>query len=309
MKKINLLLSVLLVFIFCSLSISATVSTITNVTGNVSSPLEFTYVTTQTTTNPEIGENISYITSINVTTGTATVAGKDVWNITSFNFVLPDNATTSTSTDFNVTVTNLSATHSTVNNGTFVNAAENYVNFHDVGWYFNNTANGTIFNITWMLDSPISSTKIATSQSGRAYTETWNITSTATNQTIDNASLTVRPSYWYTRIGNPTTITFNGTSKLTNYTANFTDIEVWTDLTLLSSNLLPIDSGFGGGWATLSITYNGPTIDASSGSASSTTISTLPDEQRRLGLYLGVILVIIVVVGLAITLVYLLKKK
>lgn len=283
MKKISLLL--LSIVIFALPIVFAAQNTITDVSGN-NTPLTFTLVTEQITVNPGFDENVSYRTKVTVTTSA------DKWNMTEFLFHLPDNSTTQVVTDFVLT----NSSGSQKNASVFTAGNYNYVNFTGLSDYFKDYDNNSYFNITFKLDEPIDKTKLSTSHSGRAYTETWNITSSATNLTIVNASLTVTPTYWYTRIGDPTAVTFNGTSK--DYTANFTSITVYTDLNL-SSNL----HEYGSGWGILSITYNGPTVDASSGNKPSAPLAVTPglDTEARsslliYGLVLFVIAIIVVLV-------------
>jgi len=292
MRKNLLLLGVLAVLIIPL--VLASQNDITNVSGN-NSDLTFSLTTTQVTVNPTIDSNITYCTSINVTGGAT-------WNLTSFNFNLPDNSTTSVSTDFNFTN---SSGSSTIINGTFVKGDYNYVNFNNLDIYLNDSVNGTIFNVTFMLDEPIDKVKLSTSQSGRVYTETWNITSSATNLTITNASLVVTPTYWYTRIGNPTAVTFNGTTK--DYLATYDNISVYTDLNL-GTNMIE----YGSGWSTLSLTYNGPTVDLSGGSSPSVApVSVIPTEISAWFTPKGMFFVFggLVILGGIITIAVVLLKK
>jgi len=295
MKNTTLLSRILFAVILASVLVCPVVlgaqNSITNITGNATT-LHFALTTTQVTTNPGIGDNVTYCTTINVTAGAAK------WNLTSFYFNLPDNSTTKVATDFVLR----NSSNAQKNATEFIKGNYNSVYFSGLGTlaYLNETGNATIFNITYKLESPIASTKLTTSKSGKTYTETWNITSSATNLTIENASLNVTPSYWYTRIGNPTIVTFNSTSK--DYTASYSDILVYTDLNL-SDNLIE----YGSGWGTLSISYNEPDVDSSSGeSPTPTPMVTPPSENAKRFL----LFFILGIVGLALIIgvVVLLKK-
>jgi len=263
MKQTNLLLlGVLFIAILAMSFVTAEQNVLTNYTGNESTGLTAVLTTTQVTINPIIGGNVTYCTTVNLTILDNSVT---TFNLTQFYFHLPDNATSTTATDFYI-----SNTSNVWQNATeFINSDYNYVNFSGLDVLFNNSQNGTQFNITWKLLAPIAQTKLAVTQAGRQYTETWNITSAASNMTIENASLTMVPSYWYTRVGNPISVQFNTTNI--NYGANLSDIVVYTSLnhTEGTGNLLE----YGSGWGELSIIYNGPTVDSSSGSSSSTTLS------------------------------------
>jgi len=291
MRKASLLTILVLVTLVLPM-VLATQNAILNVTGN-NSALTFTLSTVQTSVNPVIGANVTYVTIVNVTGPDAT------WNLTSFDFYLPDNSSTTVATDFVLR----NSSGSQKNASSFTAGNYNYVSFSGLGPYLNGSANGTTFNITWMLDEPISSTKISASQSGRVYTEKWNITSSATNLTIVNASLIVVPTYWYTRIGDPISVTFNNTAK--DYVANYTSLKVYTDLNL-SSNL----QRYGSGWGELKVVYNGPTVSSSSGDKPSKPLSITPTEtQARLALWTLTIIGIIAIIGLVIFLVIVLTKK
>ena len=290
MRKANLLLLGIVFIVLVLPIISATIeNSIMNVTGN-DSALTFTLSTIQISVNPLIGANITYTTIVNVT------SVDDTWNITEFLFYLPDDSTTEVAIDY------VFRNESDQKNASSFNAADyNYLNFTELSNYLIDYANGTTFNITWAL-KPIESTKLSVSQLGRAYTETWNITSLATNLTIENASLIVIPSYWYNRIGTPTSVLFNNTAK--EYSANLTEIAVFTDLNL-SSNLEETSSG----WGTLSITFNGPEVDPSSGKSSTKVAPTplIPEEKTfRVILF---VLIGLIFVGAIITLVIVLAKK
>jgi len=217
----------------------------------------------QSTVNPGANMNISFVTTV-------TVSGlNDTLNISVLRFYLPDNYTTSEVTDFKL----YNASNSQMNASAFVSGDYNYVNFTDLDLILNDTANASTFNITWMLNEPIDIAKISVSSAGRAYTETYNITTLTSNLTIINASLNVTPSFWYTRIGTPTTVQFNNTGK--GYTTTISGISVFTDLNL--TNNLRV---YGSGWETLSIIYNGPTVDSSSGKSPSEVapISIIPSR-------------------------------
>lgn len=279
-------------------------NSITNVTGNLT-PLYFSFETFQSTANPAIGENVTYVTSINISTG---IAGATHFNLTNFSINLPDNNTVAIASTFLLT----NATAGGIGNETapvfHIGQAAGqygYISFQGISGFSgmsgnaNGTANQTVWNLTWISSAPIVSTKIASALGGRAYTETWNITSANSNLTVDNASLVVSPSYFYTRIGVPTTVTFNATSLTTSgYSANYSDIECWTNLVLdgATSNMLKYGSGYG----TLSIVYNGPVISGSSGSSPSVAVSIVPTTAREISLWLiiglgSVILIVIVV--------------
>jgi len=275
---------------------------VTNVTGNLT-PLYFTFDTVQNTTNPGIGENVTYITKINISTG---IAGATMFNLTNFTINMPDNNTY----PLNSTIILTNSTGGTETAHVYhigqAAAQYGYVSFYGISGFanvtsadLNGTKNQTVWNLTWISSAPIASTKIASALGGRAYTETWNITSANSNLTVTNASLVVSPSYFYTRIGVPTTVTFNATSLTTSgYSANYSDIECWTNLVLdgATSNMLKYGSGYG----TLSIVYNGPVISGSSGSSPSVAVSIVPTTAREISLWLiiglgSVILIVIVV--------------
>lgn len=297
MKKRNLLLLGIVFGLLILPIVFATIeNTITNVSGNHSAIFPV-LTTTQVTTNPEIDANVTYCTTVNIT------GGEDGLNLSSFLFYLPDNSTTQNETDFvlrNITVSASAQANATL----FVDGDYNYVSFVNVCDILNGTLNGTTFNITYMLSEPIDSTKLSASRSGRIWTETWNITSSATNLTIENASLILTPTYWYTRIGDPTSIQFNSTAK--GYSANLTAIKAYTDLNL-SSNLL----SYGSGWSTLSIAYNGPTIDTSSGSSPLEVTPTTPSEISDWLTPRGIIVLeaLILIIGAIVIVVVLVAKK
>ena len=277
---------------------------ILNVDGNQST-LRFNLTTIQSTVNPTIGANITYITIVNVSTVDAEVT----FNLTDFCFYLPDNRSTVEYLDFglNHNETDIQANASSMISTDAANW--NYANFSNMGALalppFNDSVNGTAFNITWMLESPITQVKISTSQIGRTYTELWNITSLATNLTIVNSSLTITPVYWHTIIGVPS-VTFNDTTKI--YEANSTGVTAYTDLNL-SSNL----QEFGSGWETLSIVYNGPSIDKSGGSSSST-LSVVPtvlgdilQDKKKLAGFVGLIVLVLGGIGTVVYFVWIRK--
>jgi len=249
----------------------------------------------QVTVNPNISDNVEYRVECTITTGGGTPG-----NLTSFHYNLPDNSTTHVITDF------------VFQNGTgyenatrFVNGSYNYVSFNLTKIsQMNNTADGETFNITFKLDSPISwAQNISVSKSGRKYTEKFNITSSATNLTVVNASLIIVPSYWYTRVGAPLSVKFNNTA-IDEYTYSYSSIIVYTDLNL-SSNL----EQYGSGWGELEIQYNGPTVDQSSGSSPQDQTPAPPEERtttRAIFLLVSAILVIIILV---VTLIVVLGKR
>ncbi len=295
MRKLNLLLLSVALLFTLPVVLASIQNSIINVAGN-DSVLFFNFTTTQVSTNPGIGEDVSYITQIGVNSSDAD------FNLSDFYFYLPENSSTVIATDF--TLHNI--TNDALNATSFVIGDYNAVIFNNTENFFFVHPNASIFNITWKLSSPIAATKLATTRAGRAYTETWNITSAATNLTITNASLTVIPQYWYTRIGAPTTVTFNATAK--DSASNVTHIEVWTDLNLNEStgNLIR----YGSGYQTLSVTYNGPVVDASSGSSPSGLATAIPTLTREnLMKWFFIILGGLVVVGITVSLVLLLKKK
>ena len=294
MKKVFLLLVLSLLIV--TPTIVSLENVIRDVAGN-STELFFSITTFQITTNPTIGANVMYNTTINVTTAGA----GGTWDLSNFTFYLSDNASTKLKTDFllngNVTFTPQNATSVT-------NATRNYVIFTVPELYLNGSANGSLITINWSLESPIAQTKIAAILAGRTYTETWNITSSASNLTIVNASLNVLPTYWHTRIGNPT-VTFNSTSK--NYVATVSNITVYTDLNVTSGtgNLLE----YGSGWGTLSVVYNGPTIDSSSGSPSSTVASPSQEQVRSAIWWITLGVAVVLLIGVSVGGAYLINKK
>jgi len=250
--------------------------------------------TTQVTTNPEIGANITYRTEINVT-------GELHMNITDLIFNLPNNSSTSVITDFQLEF------GSDYKNATSFSVGDyNYVTFSNLAELasFNDTLNSSTFNVTWKLDGAIGSTKMNSSQTGRVWAEVWNITSSATNLTIENASLIMYPEYWHTRIGNPTSVLFNYTSK--GYTANYSAIEVWVNMSLdldMQKN--------GSGWTLLEILYNGPTVSKSAGKSATKPISITPAEVLALinpAVVLTVVLGLIIAGIVTVTIVYFRKK-
>jgi hypothetical protein len=284
---------------------------VTNVTGNLT-PLYFTFDTVQNTTNPGIGANVTYITKINISTG---IAGATMFNLTNFTINMPDNNTYPSNTT--IILTNSTGGTETSHVYTIGQAAGQYgyVSFYGISGFanvtsadLNGTKNQTVWNLTWISSAPVASTKIASSLSGRAYTETWNITSANSNMTVSNSSLVVSPSYFYTRIGAPTAVTFNATSLTTSgYSANYSDIESWTDLNvnLTDANMLRYGSGYG----TLSITYNGPVISSSSGNSPSAAVSVVPTTAREVSLWLLIGLgCVVVIVGIVI-LTFALRKR
>jgi len=300
MKSINLLiLGILFVVLTISL-VSAEQNVLTNYTGNESTGLTAVLTTTQVTINPDIGDNVTYCTTVNLTILDNSYT---TFNLTSFYFHLPDNATTTTVTDFYVTN---SSSNIQINATEFMSSAYNYVNFTSLDGFFNDSTNGTQFNITWKLLAPIAQSKLAVTQAGRQYTETWNITSAASNMTIENASLTMVPTYWYTRVGTPTTVQFN-TTDIT-YGANLSNIVVYTSLnhTEGTGNLLE----YGSGWGELKIVYDGPTVDSSSGSSATTAaVSVLPLSERVNAKSIFIYTLIGISLIGAITLVVVLLKK
>ena len=272
-------------------------NTITNVTGNLT-PLDFNISTTQSTTNPGIGQNVTYTTSINIT------SRADVsFNLTNFSFSLPDNNTVVPVSGY--TLTNSTGGTATPSVRTIGQGAGqySYVTFYGLTAFSNatpagiqnGTKNATIWTLSWIANAPVGSTKIRAILSGRTYTETWNITSANSNLTVTNASLVVSPSWFYTRIGIPTAVTFNATTLTTSgYTANYTDIESWTDLNI-GTNMLEGGSGY----ETLSISYRGPSISTSSGSSPSATVSVVPTttgQRWGIGILIGSIFVVAIVV-------------
>ena len=261
---------------------------ITNVTGNLT-PLYFTFDTVQNTTNPGIGENITYITKINISTG---IAGATMFNLTNFTINMPDNNTYPLISS--IILTNSTGGTETAPVYTIGQAAGQYgyVSFYGISGFanvtsadLNGTKNQTVWNLTWISSAPIASTKITSVLSGRAYTETWNITNENSNITVSNASLVVSPSWFYTRVGIPTAVTFNGTSLTTSgYSANYSDIECWTNLVLdgASSNMLKYSSGY----QTLSVVYNGPVISSSSGSSPTLSVTDTITQTDRTSLWI-----------------------
>lgn len=298
MRKVNLI-TISLAFILVLFSLPMVLgaqNSVTDVFGN-QSKLYFSLQTYQVTTNPTIGQNVTYRTEINVTGGDA----KN--NITWFILALPDNHSTQTASDF--ILTNSSGTYE-VTGTTFTIGDYNTINFSGLNYTFQNQTGGwlnaTEFNVSWNCSAPIAATKIGVSKSGRAYTETWNITSANSNLTIENASLVVTPTYWYTRIGAPTTVTFNDTTK--DYLSSASDITVYTDLDIgTDGNMLE----YGSGYETLSITYNGPIVSPSGGKSPTAPAAEITPPSFALWtlIVLGVLFVIIMMVCL----VYLLRKK
>jgi len=306
MRKISLVTMIGLMLVLFSLpSMSATWAggqySITNVTGNLT-PLYFTFDTVQNTTNPGIGENVTYITKINISTG---IAGATHFNLTNFTINMPDNNTYPLASS--ITLTN--ATAGGIGNETApvytigqAAAQYGYVSFQGISGFSgmsndaNGTANQTVWNLTWISSAPIASTKIASALAGRAYTETWNITSANSNMTVSNSSLVVSPSYFYNRIGVPTTVTFNATSLTTSgYSANYSDIECWTDLVLDGATFNMLH--YGSGYETLSITYDGPVISSSSGGTPSAAVSVVPTTSKQVGLWMLIGLGSLIVIG------------
>ena len=296
-----IVLSSLLMISSVANSPHVSVNTIKNVSGNSTyhgGHLNFTITTEQTTVNPNATDNVSYTTHVTVTSGT-----NSTWNMSSFDFYPPDNASTNGTSDYvvnNVTTgAGIASTYYKVGN-------YSYVHFELVDALFNESNNNTMFNITWIMYQPIAIVKTGSSRAGRVYTETWNITSAASDMTIQNASLFVTPAYWYTKVGTPSTITFNSTAK--NYKYNLTMFEVWTNLTVRGVGTNLIDSG--SGYETLSIVYNGPTIDASSGSSPSKVVSFIPEiTPENVRTVLFVILGSILAIGTITTLVIVLKRR
>ncbi len=285
-------------------------NSITNVTGNMSELL-FEFTTFQSTTNPGVGENVTYVTSINITT---TKAGATHFNLTNFTINMPDNNTY----PINSTIYLTNATAGGIGNETAqvytigqAAGQYGYISFYGISGFsgmsgnLNGTANQTVWNLTWISSAPVGSTKIATSLTGRAYTETWNITSANTNITVTNASFVIAPSFWYTRIGNPT-VTFNDTA-VTGVIANYTWIEPRTNLVLDGGSFNMLE--YGSGYETLSITFNGPAISSSSGSSPSAALSVIPTTARESRLWFLGILGVLVVIGGVTWLVLGLRKK
>lgn len=302
MRKINLLLLGMIFALMVIPTVFATENTITNPEGNDSS-LEFALRTVQITANPGIGDNVTYVTFVNVTSITGEAG--TTWNLTSFRFYPPDNLSSSVVTDF---VLRNTTGDDQANASHYVTGDYNYANFTDFDGesaLLNNSVNGTEFNITWVLLHPIGSTKLVATRNGNTYTETWNITSSATNLTIVNASLNVTPTYWHTRIGNPT-VTFNSTSK--GYSASLADLLVYTDLNLSNGvgdgNLLV----YGSGWQTLSVVYNGPEVSSSSGDNPSKPLSIIPGDISRRTIILVSLLGLLVIAVVSLSVVFLKKK-
>ncbi len=299
MKKSFLLLIVL------ALLIVPTVFGLENTFGDFvgnGTDIYFTIVSTnQTSVNPGIGDDVSYVTTINVTHEGESA----IWNVTNFTFYLPDNASTQVLGDFKLHNDGIFVYNATV----FTAASRNYVIWQTTGANLNGTNNGTWLTINWSLSSPIAQTKISVIRAGRTYTELWNITSSASNLTIVNASLNVTPSYWHTRIGNPIT-TFNSTSK--NYFASFNDVAIYSDLNMshsddLTGNMIK----YGSGWGTLSVVYNGPIVDSSSGS-SATAGEVTPvisvDILKKIGFWLIIGLGIMILGSVIYGIVFLTKR-
>lgn len=290
MRKANLILLGVVLLFTLPVILASTQSTLGALEGNQSDLWwNATFNTSQTTTNPGIGENVSYYTNISVYTADAD------WNLSSFTVYLPENASSLVAADYVLynDTHNIAAT-------TFTRGDYNSITFTDVYLYFNHSANGSVFNFTWKFISPIASTKLTATQSGRAYTETWNITSPATNLTITNASLTVIPTYWYSKIGYTTAVTFNDTTK--NSISNISHVEVWTDLDVgPGGNMIE----YGSAYETLSITYNGPVVSPSSG-RSPTAVPTAEITPPTFALWgfigLGALFVIVMIVGILVLL-------
>ena len=122
---------------------------------------------------------------------------------------------------------------------------------------------------------------------------------------VENASFVIAPSFWNTRIGAPT-VTFNNTA-VTGVIANYTWIEprVNLNVNLTDANMLR----YGSGYETLSITYNGPAISASSGSTPSAVLSVIPTTARERSIWALGILGVLVVIGGVTWLVLGLRKR
>ncbi len=301
------LVTIGLMLVFFSMSVSLAIggmNTNSNVTGN-DTPLYFVITTVQNTTNPAIGANITYITSI-----TISARAFEKFNLTNFSLNLPDNNTFNGNVSFvlnNETGLNSNETPDEFWIGQAA-AQHNWLVFYGMTAFSNasagsnGTRNATTWNLSWVAQAPISSTKIQASLTGRAYTETWNITNANSNVTVTNASIVVAPSWYYTRVGVPTTVSFNGTA-FTTYSTNYTSLEAWTDLVLDggTSNMIKLGSGY----QTLSILYNGPAVSASSGNSPSSTASVTPtttSQRVGLGLIIGVAALIAIAGGTALTL-------
>jgi hypothetical protein len=313
MKKVNLVIIGLLMLLSLPMITAvfgaSSAGQITDVAGN-DTKLYFNLTTAQMTANPGAGANVSYVTTVTV------IAGHAHFNLTMFIIQLPDNHTTrnlaslifsNTSSTFNL---NKSA-NKTATVFTPVEGKYNTANFSGLDAYFNHTgsargwANESQFKVYWIMSAPITSTKITAARNGRVWTETWNITSAASNVTIDNASLLVIPTYWYSKIGDPTAVTFNATA-LTGYISNCSSIEPFTDLNLSSNGNLLV---YGSGYQTLSISYNGPSIDSSSGSSPSAVVSVLPTTAREVGLWVLISIASLVVIGGVVFFVVMLRKR
>lgn len=259
----------------------------------------------QVTTNPKFGENITYLAQVRAWT----IGDFDLFNISAIDFYLPDNATTTVVTDF--VIKNISGD---AVNGSVFTAGSGLgwasINFTGLATLLNDTTNSSEFNITFKLSEPLSQVKLAVSKAGRAYTETWNITSLASNLSIINASLIVNPIYWHTRIGNPTSLTFNATAI--GYAVNFSRLTAYTDLNI-SGNLLSWSSNVGGGSETLSVVYNGPEVSSSSGSSpSKAPLSIIPATLSAWLQPTGILIIvgsIIIVAVLIWVVVWLAKRK
>ena len=305
---IGLILTLVLVLPLISATWAGGQNSITNVTGNLT-PLYFSMTTFQSTVNPGVGENVTYVTSINISTG---IAGATHFNLTNFSINMPDNNTVPIAST--ILLTNATAGgigNETAPVYTIAQAAGQYgyVSFQGISGFSgmdgneNGTANQTVWNLTWIATAPVGSTKIATSRSRRTYTETWNITSANSNMTVENASLVIAPSFWNTRIGSPT-VTFNDTA-LTGVIANYTWTEPRVDLVLDGASFNMLE--YGSGYETLSIVFNGPSISASSGSTPSAAVSIIPTEARQISLWLIIGLGIIAILCLIVFLVV--RKK
>ena len=293
----------LLLFTLPMMSAIGGMGTVSNVSGNLTK-LDFTISTIQNTSNPGIGQNITYITSINISS-----RGHAKFNLTNFSFNFPDNNTFNSNVSIWITNETGTITNETPDEFWIGQAAGQYswVVFYgmdacsNASVADNGTRNSTTWNITWTAMAPIGSTFIGTSLTGRTYTSTWNITNENSNLTVTNASIVQTPGWWDRRIGAPTAVLFNSTA-FTTYSTNYTNFEGWTDLILDggTSNMIKLASGY----ATLSVAYNGPTISSSSGSSPSSAVSVVPTQTRRIGLWLiiglGIISIVVITVFLAV---------
>ena len=314
MRKIVLVTIGLMLLLFALPMMSATWAggqySITNVTGNLT-PITFTFDTVQNTTNPGIGENVTYITKINMSSSTGAMM-----NLTNFSINMPDNNTYPSAGTIYLTNTTGGTVYAQVYHIGQAAGQYGYISFYGISGFanvtsadLNGTKNHTVWNLTWISSAPIASANHVASLSGRTYTETWNITNANSNITVTNASLVVSPSWFYTRIGAPTAVTFNATSLTTSgYTANYSDIECWTNLVLdgATANMLK----YGSGYQTLSVSYNGPVISSSSGSSPSGAISVVPTTTtRNIGLWSIIIVGSLIVLGGVTFLVIQLRKR